>query len=204
MTVAELTAGRVLSAAFADDPMFVHVLPDPATREPRLQRLFAGSARHAGRHGGVEIVGEGGAVALWLHPAHMQIGPLAAARSSMLTLPLRVGPGAMGRLQRHEADALALVRRTAPGPFGYLQSLGADPRRRGSGLGRLAVEQTIDRMAAAGLPWCVLRTENERNVGLYRHLGFEDRASEVMAASGLRTWVFARPTGRGHAASGTL
>lgn len=186
--------GGVLARAFVDDPMFRYVLPDPGDRRRHLPALFAGSARHAGRHGGVATAGGGAGVAVWTDDRHMAIGLLDSIRAGMLTLPLRIGPRALARLQRHDHPATELVRRASTAPFAYLQALGVEPARRGTGLGRATVAAALDQMRAAGFARCVLRTEHAANVGLYEHLGFARTGTGHVDASGLDVWTFARPT----------
>lgn len=197
MTVDPARVGAVLARAFADDPMFRYVLPDPRARTQRLPTLFAGSARHAARYGGVASVEDGRGIAVWTDQAHMTIGFADAIRGGMMTLPLRLGIGAVGRLQRHEGAAETLITRVAPQPFAYLQSLGVEPASHGEGLGRRTVATALAQMRAAGHGRCVLRTENRTNVAMYEHLGFRLCGEERIAASDLTAWVFVRDTGDG-------
>ena len=187
------SGGRILAAAFAQDPMFRHVIPDARQRIRQLPRLFAGSLRHCARRGGVAVVDASG-VAGWVDGAHLSVGLVDAARARMLIVPVTIGPAAMGRLNRHERQTEAMIRQTCDGPFAYLWSLGVDPARQGGGLGRRTVTAALAQMRAAGYDRCVLKTEQPDNVGLYRHLGFEVAASGTVESSGLTTWIMIRST----------
>lgn len=145
-------------------------------------------------HGGVALAGDGAGVAGWVDDQSIEIGLAAAVASRMLLLPLRFGPAAMARLQRHERHVEPLVHAAIPGRFAYLWVLGVDPSRRGEGLGRATVAVALEQMREAGFDRCVLKTEQPDNVGLYEHLGFEVATATTVPASGLRPWVMVRPT----------
>jgi ribosomal protein S18 acetylase RimI-like enzyme len=183
----------VLARAFQDDPLFEFVHPDPERRRRDLPWLFGGCLRHAGRRGGVVTAGGGAAVAAWVPDTDIHIGPAQAAGAGMLTAPLRVGPAAVGRLDDHEVACEARIHDLVEPGFAYLWLVGVEPDKRGTGLGGEVVRETVATLADR-FPTVALRTENEANTGLYRHLGFEQLAAFTPPATGLPTWIMARPT----------
>jgi len=76
----------VMARAFYDDPPFMWMLPDAATRLRRTRRLFATLVRgEALAYGGVDVARAGGEVAgaaIWLPPGHWK--PTAAEQLRML------------------------------------------------------------------------------------------------------------------------
>lgn len=88
-----------------------------------------------------------------------------------MALPMArtIGPlRALGRLQTLEA----MDRHHPRDPHWYLMMVGADPDRRGQGLGSAVIRPMLDRCDTEGLP-AYLESSNERNVPLYHRLGFE-------------------------------
>jgi ribosomal protein S18 acetylase RimI-like enzyme len=72
-------------------------------------------------------------------------------------------------------------------PVWYLDRVGVDPSRQGEGLGKTLVQYGLDRAAADGRP-AFLETATERNVGLYRSLGFQVVNHGDVPGGGPRIW----------------
>jgi len=181
-----------LVRAFFEDPLFTFIFSRAERRERDLHRLFAGSARHAARVGGVSTVDGGLGVALWTPRQSMHVSLFAAWRAGMITLPFAIGPAAFRRLDRFEIELDRQTEVAAQGDFAYLWLLGAHPDAQGRGLGRAALESAVSSMRARGFTRCVLRTQQARNVSLYRHLGFDELARHTPTWAPLETIIFGR------------
>ena len=127
---------KVLADAFDDDPPFVWILPDDATRKRRLRRYFATELRrHALRHGAVEVAVDDGRVigaAMWLPPSQW----LASPTGQLLSLPGFAW--AFGRRLRVAAafvEAAYGVHPRTPVHW-YLHAIGVSARCQGRGWGR--------------------------------------------------------------------
>lgn len=204
MTVRDLRRGErreaidLIAEAFAEDPLFVtsfgSVRGDAtAARRTRrfvafmfaANRVFGGCARAVHRDG--RLLG----VAL-IEPPYGRISrtvrmTLAAVR--FLPVALTLPRGVSARLNRLE---VACRRRAPEEPHHYLSMVGVRAEARGSGVGRLLIEDVI--AIAQAHPTSVgiaLDTENPRNVGLYEHLGFRVRGAVDTGA--LRATVLFRP-----------
>jgi ribosomal protein S18 acetylase RimI-like enzyme len=187
--------GRALESvvrAFLEDPLFAFVFPRAERRERDLRRLFAGSIRHAALVGGVSTVEDGLGVALWTPRKSMHVSFAGAWRAGMLTLPFAIGPGAFRRLDSYENELDRRTEAAAGGDFAYVWMLGVHPDAQGRGLGRAALESAISSMRARGFTRCVLRTQQPRNVSLYRHLGFMELARHTPEWASLETIIFGR------------
>lgn len=158
-------AARVLAMAFDAYPWTRWSIPDDgyAMRLERMQRLYLA---HALEHGLVVVDPQLGAVAAFLPPdapapserVQQQVAELHGARLaeiSVLSLP------------------------SPPVGAWTLETVGVDPARQGSGLGTA--------VTAAGLAMIddradtvALETSLERNVSLYRRLGFTTVATTVI------------------------
>jgi ribosomal protein S18 acetylase RimI-like enzyme len=172
--------------------MMAHLEPLHQRRQRILPAFFGLAVRHALAAGGVESVNEDG-YALWLTS---RTGPTNwhVIRDGLWPMPFALGLGVFGRMMRHETWCSARVAAIAPKHYGYLWVLGVEPSVRGSGRGRELVERTVERIGAAGLAWCFLKTEQPNNVPLYERLGFTCVDHAVCPQSGLPTWFFKRPT----------
>ena len=179
-----------LSVAFEGDPGMANAFPEADRRRRRLAALFAGAVRAGERYGGIEVLEGGAGVAVWLGGERFPLVAREIVRSGMVWAPLRVGVRRMVAFQRAERPAEAAVAQAMPEGAAYLWMLGVHPDAAGTGLGRRTLDAALGAMRAAGHTACVLKTENERNVGLYRHLGF-DLVGEHDGA--LRSWIFRRP-----------
>jgi GNAT superfamily N-acetyltransferase len=164
----------VLARAFYDDPPFVWMLPDPATRLSRAGRVFATILRaEALRHGGVAVACAGGEVlggAIWLPPGRWQPG----IGEQILALPGFAH--ALGRrIGRATALAQALARAHPREPHWYLYAIGVDPARQGSGVAGLLLRSRLRRCDQGGYP-AYLEASKPASVPLYQHFGFEPAA----------------------------
>lgn len=183
--------GRVaamLARAFADDPAMSYIFPDPvmrARRLPKLFRLFFDSDAAGMRW----IADDGDAATLWRAPGRAENStgellrravPLLAALGTALPRGLRVGEA----ISAHFPEE----------PFWYLHIAGVDPARQGRGLGGAAIRAGLARADREGVP-AFLETATERNLGLYRALGFAVTAEWSVPGAGPRFWSMLRPVG---------
>jgi hypothetical protein len=83
----------VMARAFYDDPPFIWVLPDPATRLERAHRAFATLTRgEALAHGGLDIALTGSEIAgaaIWLPPGHWAPSVAGQLRTLPALVPVR-------------------------------------------------------------------------------------------------------------------
>jgi GNAT superfamily N-acetyltransferase len=157
----------VLARAFYDDPPFMWMLPDPATRLKRARRFFAAWTRGPALADGVVdvvLVGtEIAAAAIWRPPGHRgeQLGTLVGL---VHALGRRTGAAtslaqAMGRAHPRE-------------PHWYLFAIGVEPDRQGTGLASALLRSRLDQCDEAGMP-AYLEASKPTSVPLYQHFGFE-------------------------------
>jgi GNAT superfamily N-acetyltransferase len=171
----------VLARAFYDDPPFAWMLPNPADRLGRLDRLFATIVRaEALGLGGVEVACAGGRIlggTIWLPPGHWQPGTGAQ---------LRALPGfawALGRrLGAGSALVSALARAHPREPHWYLYVIGVDPSRQGSGVAGPLLRTRLRRSDEGGQP-AYLESSKPANVPLYEHFGFQVTGTPTLPGS---------------------
>lgn len=168
----------VLARAFYNDPPFVWMLPDPATRLSRAALLFATILREGAlRHGGVEVACEGGEIlggAIWLPPGHWQPG----VREQVRALPGY--ERALGRRLGHGAALVQALARTHPRELHwYLYAIGVDPSWQGRGVAGMLLRSRLRRCDQGGDP-AYLEASKPAGVPLYQHFGFEPTAIPVI------------------------
>jgi len=156
--------------------------------------LFAALLRTCRRYGQVLHVDGGTAVAAWLPGDRLDTSLTELVRSGLVVAPLYLGPSATIRLQRHEALVHRSLRSAVTSASAYLSLVGVRPDAQGTGAGRRVIEAALNSMHAAGYERCLLATDDEPNVGLYAHLGFEVIEHLDALPTGLESWIMARPT----------
>jgi ribosomal protein S18 acetylase RimI-like enzyme len=176
-----------LAAAFQDDPGMSWALSDASRRPRRLERSFAELMRRVWLPRGVgHTTTDAVGAALWLPPGGWRL-PIA--------LQLRLTPRMLrfagietwkvvamnARAERHHPET----------PHWYLALLGVDPAAQGRGYGPHLARPILDRCDQERTP-AYLETGTERNVTLYRSMGFEVTDEFDLPRSGPRVWCMWR------------
>ncbi|NEZ58984.1 GNAT family N-acetyltransferase [Adonisia turfae] len=192
-TAQQETAADVLGAAFAQDIFMAYLFPDAATRERNLAQLFLPIIRSAMLYGSVQFAPEHGVLA-WL-PGHvLPLNLFQLLRSGLIWTPLNMGFDAFNRLQAHDGFCEHVLLSKAPKAFAYLWLVGVHPQAKGQGLGKRMLQSALRDMYSSGYSTCLLRTDNEKNVPLYQHLGFEVIHTDIAPKSGLQYWLLSQIT----------
>lgn len=185
-------AAAVLGEAFSQDPFMAYVFPNATTRVQQLTKLFLPIIRCSLCYGGVEAAPEGGGALAWLSGENFPLRFSQIARSGLIWTPLRIGLSAFERLQGHETVCDHELKKRAPNSFAYLWVVGVAPKAVGRGLGKQMIQSALSAMQSRGHSACLLRTDNERNVSLYEHLGFKLIHTDIAPNSKLRYWVLSQ------------
>ncbi|QJY45463.1 GNAT family N-acetyltransferase [Pseudonocardia broussonetiae] len=162
-------AAQVLAAAFADDPLFLHVLPLGARRRAeRLRRFFDLEVQRSERTGGTWAAADGAGTAVWFPPGTWR----PTAREV-----LREAPAVVRVLGREAPRALrvqaALQRHHPSAPHWYLLALATEPGRQGGGVGTALLRPVLERCDRDRVP-AYLEATTERSRRLYLRHGFRD------------------------------
>jgi ribosomal protein S18 acetylase RimI-like enzyme len=161
---------EVAARAFYDDPLFVHVHPDPDRRLDAFAREHRAYVRHMYRPYGVNEVAEADGrvvgLALWLPP-----GVRPPAWRDLLTLPALARSVGLRRLLWVLQDYRAFDAVLPEAPHWYLGLLAVDPEAQGRGVGGALVRRGLARADRDGVG-TFLETGTETNVAFYERLGF--------------------------------
>jgi GNAT superfamily N-acetyltransferase len=161
-------AAEALALAFADDPAWAHLLPDPATRAERLLTFFTAEiANLTPQYRKLWVTEDGSGAAVWGPPGHWRVPFVRTIRQAR-----RVAAVFGRRLPLATWTQLRFERLHPRTPqHWYLHYLGVEPRRQGRGLGGALlgpVLQLCDRERTAAY----LEASTERNRALYERNGF--------------------------------
>jgi ribosomal protein S18 acetylase RimI-like enzyme len=171
-------ASKVLARAFQDDPLFVYCFPDPIKREIKtathckwliLLGILSGEVYTTSN----EIEG----VAIW-HPYAIEdkkggklskefMKKLRKVRKELFLDPLYAE-----RLTVFEEIANLFQQEHVNFPHWYLAFIGVDPIHQGKGYSSMLLKMQLTEIDKQNVP-CYLHTENESNVKLYEHFGFD-------------------------------
>ena len=189
---------RVLARAFAEDPNFVALQPDPARRALALERTFVAQAKttmpfgHV--HGELDDAGALAGAAVWHPPGsaplpvRLQLAGLPAALSALAVTPHAV--------PRTLAMVAKMERLRPQEPHWYLATIGVDPPHHGRGVGTRLIRAGLDAVDRDALP-AYLETSTARNAAWYERLGFRTVGRERFLPDGPLCWLmrrdFARP-----------
>lgn len=187
-------AAAVLARAFADDPLFVVMLPDPARRQAVLPPFMAAAVRFCQRYG--EVYATAGAlrgVAAWSAPGEVSTRErwMAAGFGAAMAA---MGDAAVSRMIAIFEHQGTLRERAMPGSYWYLIVLGVEPADQGHGLGGHLLQPILARADAERLP-CYLETESADAVRFYARHGFAVLAEDDVPGVGFHYWAMRRPAG---------
>ncbi len=166
---------EVLADAFADDPVFVYMLPpDLRRREARLRGFFHLEVPRSERLGGAWKTADGAGAAIWYPPDQWRASTWEALRQAPAVLRV------FGRQLPLASRALTTMQAHHPQqPHWYLYYLATVPGRQGTGIGSALLRPILRRCDEEGSP-AYLEATSERNRALYRRHGFEDRDEYVL------------------------
>lgn len=182
-------AANALTRAFAGDPFFAQVFPDPVAGDAAIRWYFAATAQASVALRGAYTTRDAPlGVALWI-PTSGEIDPETARVSGLDRRAKVLGPEAESRFQILDSGFGTLHRRDMPMPHSYLTILGVDPDRQGRGIGGAVLTPGLAAADRDGVP-CYTETTRARNVPFYERHGFVVLRSGTIES--VPYWTFRR------------
>lgn len=171
--------GRVLAAAFDDDPVWDWMAGPSPHRADRAARWFTTEAAIAfAGHGEVWVDDEVRGAAIWFPPARWRSGPAETARLAVPSIRFF-----RSRLPRALRTLTVLERAHPRDEHWYLAYLGTDPATQGKGVGSALLAEKLRQADDEGLP-AYLESSKESNISFYRRHGFKPSADPLGASGG--------------------
>ena len=187
----------VLTLAFAVDPLFAWIAPDPARRSVFLEGFMRALAWRSHLFSeAFTSAPEALGASLWKGPDLDRLSPYQSRRAGLDEV---AGPlDAEGRRRLAAMDEVAeLLARAVPLPRWYLGVLAVAPEAQGQGLGARLLEPVLARADAASLP-VSLETMKEANLDYYARFGFTPAAAGSLRGGGPPFWILRRPPSAPH------
>ena len=167
--------GGLLARAFAADPLFEWIEPDPAARHAFLVRFMTALTRRSLLYAEVwRTAPELAGVSLWKGPDLRGLSPAQLAATGLDRLAEALSPAAVARFEALFDPVEAALEADVPERRWYLGVLGVAPELQGRGLGSRLMRPVLERADRDGLP-VTLETGQPRNLPIYRRHGFEVR-----------------------------
>ncbi|HEX4533540.1 MAG TPA: GNAT family N-acetyltransferase [Rhizomicrobium sp.] len=170
-----------LARAFYDDPVFMHFLPDNATREAKLVRVWKILFKLGLPHGACYTTDNYESITLWRPPngwhvpffAYVLNGPALLSIFGVNVLRVFATTDRMEKIHPHE-------------PHWYLQTIGTDPKFQGKGYGGVIMRDRLAAVDAAHMP-CYLESSKDTNIPIYQSFGFEVTGA-IQVPDGPKIW----------------
>jgi ribosomal protein S18 acetylase RimI-like enzyme len=162
-------ACEMLSRAFFNDPKMLHLIPDIAAKKELSRYLFEFELHYGDVYTTSPAI-EG--VAVWLPSSKSAVTFWRAFRSGGMRLQKQLGKTVMDRLMSFSAAVDTLHKKHAPYPHYYLFFIGVDPIYQKKRVASRLITPMLSWLDMQKLP-CYLNTQNEKNIGLYEHYGFQ-------------------------------
>jgi GNAT superfamily N-acetyltransferase len=185
-------AAALIARSFDDDPLLVHMLPDPSKRASHGPVHLEPVVRMCTLHGSAWRTADFDAVAAWMPPGSWPPQPEWIDECGFAEAGDAVGPEALDRFHHVYGFVDGFHERAAPDPHWLLNLVGTEPGRRRRGAASAAMAPVLEQASAAGDP-CYLETFTERNVAFYERHGFEVVVCETHAPTGIGCWGMLRP-----------
>ncbi|MBX2800605.1 MAG: GNAT family N-acetyltransferase [Myxococcales bacterium] len=184
----------LLTRAFHDDPAYVLVCPDEASRPRKLAVMFRSvlSMRMGRCQQWVARTPDGElvATATWT-TSTLRFDWLDFLRHGLLWLPVVWGLGATRHMARLDGEVLTLKREHAPtAEHNYLAQLAVAPAHQGRGVGSEILRRTLAEQPRQR-PYYLLTT-TERNMTFYQRHAFSV-AGRTRISDSFDMWAMTRP-----------
>ncbi len=184
-------AAGILTQAFRDDPIFVHIFGTRQYYDQAAPRLFRTLVRWAALYGKAWATPGLEAVALRRLPGKYQMSVWSLVRAGMLTLPLNI-PAARRLLSVTSRLAKKHKELMGEQPHWYCQTVAVAPEHQGKGLGRVLMQHTFALADAAGLP-CYLEVAADKAITIHQRYGYVAQDLLLIPEAGLKVHLMIRP-----------
>jgi ribosomal protein S18 acetylase RimI-like enzyme len=183
---------ETLMQAFFDDDLWRYFFPERNSRLRVLPRFYNYRVRNGLIDGKILATSENiEGVVILTESEYKKFSWLRAIRTGGIGLYRIAGSEISSKMIEIESYIAARRGECVHEPYWYLGSLGVRPEYRGKGLASKLVRNVLE-MCRSQDKLCVLETESEGLVEMYRHFGFEVVDSFTIPIGNLSRWIMTR------------
>ncbi len=181
----------VLTHALADEPEFLYMIPDAASREHFLHAFFQAAVVSSRIHGEIYTADTGSGGGLWIGPGS-RYTRAQTTRSAFARTARHWDWALLRRCMNLEYHLDKVRRQLIEVPHWYLLALGVERSERDDKIAEALIAPLLARADSYGLP-CYLETFNEKHLAFYKTCGFRIAGSGSAPKGGPDFWAMIRP-----------
>lgn len=183
---------ETLMQAFFDDNVWRHFFPDPKSRTRFLPSFYNYRVRNGLIDGKILATSENiEGVVILTQSEYKKFSWLRAIRTGGIGLYLAAGSEIVSKLREAESYVTSKRSEFISEPHWYLGSLAVRPEYQGKGLASKLIRHVLE-MCSSQNKLCVLETEREGLVQMYKHYGFEVVGSFTLPIGNLSQWIMCK------------
>jgi len=183
---------ETLMQAFFDDPIWCYFFPELKNRSRFLPKFYNYRVKNGLIDGNIFATSENiEGVVIVTQSEYKQFSWLRALKTGGLGLYLAAGSQTLNSLREMESLVVAKRNECISEPYWYLGSLAVRPEYQGKGLASKLVRHILELCSSQNI-LCVLETEDEDLVQMYKHYGFDVVDSITLPIVNISHWIMAR------------
>lgn len=186
------SAVETLVRSFWDDPLSEYFFLDEKKRQEHLPVFMAYRVKQGILNGQVYATSskfEG--IAIWKHSEQVNRSLLNDFRVGGFTLFRKVGRAKLGEMINVDQFTSSRREEYSIKPYLHLGPVGVDPDFQGKGYASKLIRPMLDYLDSEKIN-CYLEAQNESNVSLYQHFGFEIVAKGTVPNTDIPHWDMIR------------
>lgn len=184
---------ETLVQAFLDDHLLGYFFPDPKSKLRFLPKFFNYRVKNGFLYGKVLATSENiEGVVILTQSEYKEFSWLRAIRTGGIGLYRAAASETLSRMRELESFVVSKRNDCISEPHWYLGSLAVHPDHQGKGLASKLVRPILEMCSSQNKP-CVLETQGEGLVQIYKHYGFDVVDSFTLPFANLPHWVMVKP-----------
>ena len=185
-------AAEVFSRSFANDPLLKWFFPEESSRKELSSSYFRFRIKFGVLFGEVYATSQNlEGLAVWYPSNKMDMTYWRMIKSGGMKLFKELGIGTVRRMMSIGDFTSELHHNQVNFPHWYLAPMGVDPDHQGKGYASRLMRSMLKRLDYEGIP-CFLETQNETNVEIYKHYGFNIVGKITIPQTDLEHWSMLR------------
>jgi ribosomal protein S18 acetylase RimI-like enzyme len=184
---------ETLVQAFLDDPLLGYFFDEPEGKLRFLKKYFNYRVRNGLLDGSIFASSENiEGIVILTQSEYKKFSWVRALRTGGMGLYRAAGSKILKRMQAVESFVVSKRSECISEPYWYLGSLAIHPNHQGKGLAGKLVRHVLD-VCSFHRKLCVLETQHDNLVGMYKHFGFEVIDSFTLPDANIPHRIMAKP-----------